>query len=124
MIIDPMAIETVRVHLRQRDAAERVARAAQRERAWAAARRGAALLRNTFGARRVRLFGSLVDDDGDYFGIRSDIDLAAWGLPDDAYFSAVARLQNLSPEFSVDLVAMERCPPELRPIIEARVVDL
>ena len=50
--------------------------------------------------------------------------LAAWGLPDDAYFSAVARLQDLSPDFSVDLVAMERCPAGLRTAIQAGGVEL
>lgn len=46
------------------------------------------------------------------------------GLPDNAYFSAVARLQDLSPEFSVDLVAMERSPAGLRSAIEAGGVEL
>lgn len=56
---------------------------------------------------------------GHWFSQTSDIDLAVWGLEADAYFTAVARLQDLSPEFKVDLVAMESCRPALREAIIA-----
>lgn len=69
-----------------------------------------------FGATRVVAFGSLVH--GDWFSETSDVDLAAWGLEGEEYFIAVARLQDLSPEFEIDLVAMERCPQGLRKAIE------
>ena len=36
---------------------------------------------------------------------------------DEDYLVAVARLQDLSPEFKIDLIAMERCKPELRDAI-------
>jgi len=61
------------------------------------------------------VFGSLVG--GRSFSRWSDIDLAAWGLPPDDYFVAVARLQDLSPEFEIDLVTMEYCRPELLKVI-------
>jgi len=61
----------------------------------------------------VVVFGSLVEEDGRSFGVRSDIDLAAWGIRDDDYFMAVARMQSVAREFGVDLVAMERCPAHL-----------
>jgi predicted nucleotidyltransferase len=90
-----------------------------RKRAMQAAQACAAALRSDFGATRVVAFGSLVEEDGGRFGVRSDIDLAAWGIPDDAYFAAVARMQTIARGFEVDLVAMQRCPAHLQaPIAE------
>jgi len=124
MTLDTATLDTYRATLRRREAAEAAARAARRKRAWAAARRAAALLREDFGAARVVVFGSLADTEGAFFGTHSDIDLAAWGVPGHDYFLAVARLQGLSAEFGLDLVAMERCPEYLRAAIEAQGVDL
>lgn len=77
------------------------------------------MLRERYGAERVVAFGSLVADEGLLFGVRSDIDLAAWGIRDADYFTAVAHVQDVAGEFDVDLVAMERCPEPLRaPIAE------
>ena len=61
------------------------------------------------------VFGSLVH--GYWFSQTADIDLAAWGLKDEDYFLVVARLQDLSPEFRIDLVRMENCRPGLREAI-------
>ncbi|MDH7487402.1 MAG: nucleotidyltransferase domain-containing protein [Anaerolineae bacterium] len=87
----------------------------RRERAWEVARHAAALLKEQFGATRVAAFGSLVH--GYWFSRMSDIDLAAWGLPAEDYFVAVAKLQDLSPDFRIDQVTMESCRPVLRDII-------
>lgn len=73
------------------------------------------LLREQYGADRVAAFGSLVHRD--WFSKTSDVDLAVWGLESEDYFVAVAKLQDLSPEFQVDLVAVEHCRPELRAVI-------
>jgi len=75
--------------------------ARRRERAWQIARHAAVLLKEQFGATRVVAFGSLVH--GHWFSSASDIDLAAWGVKTDDYFVAVAKLQDLSPEFQVVL---------------------
>ncbi len=109
----PQVADAHRATVRRRDAEDAAARAAKRERAWSVARSCAALLRDRFGAERVVVFGSLVEDEGRWFGARSDIDLAAWGIQDDDYFTAVGQLQGVSAEFEVDLVAMERCPAHL-----------
>lgn len=93
--------------------------AARRERAWIAARRAADLLRAEFGASRVVLFGSLARGD---LTLHSDIDLAAWGIPRDDYFVAVARVQDVSAEFKVDLVEADHCKPTLaRAIADERI---
>jgi len=103
--------------LRRADALAR--REAKRQRAWVAAGACAEHLRQTFGATRVAVFGSLVEDGGRGFGAGSDIDLAAWGLAPDDYFAAVSRMQSIAREYEVDLVAMERCPAHLEAPIAA-----
>ena len=106
---------TYRATAQSRSEAEHQELAQRRERARQVARRAAALLKERFGATRVVVFGSVVH--GYWFSRTSDIDLAAWGLQPDDYFVAVARLQDLSPEFSLDLVPAERCKPALHDAI-------
>jgi predicted nucleotidyltransferase len=69
------------------------------------------MLRDSFGASSVLLFGSLAE--GRWFGEQSDIDVAVTGLASEAYFAAVARLQDLSVEFEFDLVDLDRCSARL-----------
>jgi len=92
------------------------------ERAWEVARTAARLLRQKFGATRVVAFGSLAHRA--WFTPWSDIDLAAWGIPPDAFYRAVAIVTGISPEFEVDLVASEDCRPTLCQVIEREGVDL
>lgn len=113
--LTPEEMAVYRATARRRWERERQERARRRERAWEVARRASTLLKERFGATRVVVFGSLAH--GRWFSKTSDIDLAAWGLKDEDYFTAVARLQDLSPEFEIDLVAMERCKPSLRETI-------
>ncbi|MGJ3247569.1 MAG: nucleotidyltransferase family protein [Elainellaceae cyanobacterium] len=68
-------------------------------------------MKQEYGATRVMVFGSL--SHRQWFSLSSDVDLAVWGLSQDDYLIAIACLQYVSPEFKVDLVAMERCRPEL-----------
>jgi predicted nucleotidyltransferase len=70
----------------------------------------------------VVAFGSLAHRDG--FTLWSDIDLAAWGIPPDAFYRAVAAVTGISSEFKIDLVAPEDCPPSLRRVIEREGVSL
>jgi predicted nucleotidyltransferase len=83
----------------------------------------ARLLRQRFGATRVVAFGSLTDRA--WFTPWSDVDLAAWGVPPDAFYRAVALVTGLSAEFKMDLVSPEECRPALRRVIEREgVVEL
>jgi len=115
-------MEVYRATAKRRQQEELEAKDRSRELAWEVARRAAGLLRDQFGVSRVVVFGSLVR--GRSFSRWSDIDLAAWGLRPDDYFVAVAHLQDLSPDFEIDLVAMEYCRPELQEVIlrEGRVL--
>jgi len=94
----------------------------RRERAWEVAREAASLLKRSFGAKKVAAFGSLVHQL--WFSPRSDIDLAAWGIPDDRFFAAVGAVTGLSPEFDVDLVDAATCREALRNSIEKEGVIL
>ena len=62
----------------------------RREKALKVAKKAATLLREKFGAQKIVFFGSLTNEDA--FSAWSDIDLAAWGIPPDKFFSAVAAI--------------------------------
>jgi len=100
----------------------KVETAKRRRQAWRVARRAAAMLRKEYGASRVVVFGSLATRN--WFTPWSDIDLAAWDIPDDRFYSAVAAVITLSPAFKVDVVDPAECLPHLREAIEREGVDL
>lgn len=75
----------------------------------------AEVLAKEFHATVVWLFGSLVLEERGLkdFHERSDIDLAARGVPPGLFFRAGARLEALT-AFPVDLVDIDTCSPTLR----------
>ncbi len=91
--------------------------ASRRRRAMSAARKAAKLLKEEFGATEVILFGSLARRVG--FTGWSDIDLASRGIPSEKFLKAMDTVLYLSPEFKIDLVELETCPPHLLKNIEA-----
>jgi uncharacterized protein len=105
-----------RMALRRRADAEnkRQQRLAQ---GWEVARKAAHLLRERFSAHRVAVFGSLIHEER--FHMRSDVDLAAWGLNERDYLRAVAAVTGLDKEISVDLIAVEEAPESLCDLIRA-----
>lgn len=108
--------------LRLRERALRLRIEARRERAWQVAQRAAALLRSEFGVARVVAFGSVVQPTR--FHLRSDVDLAIWGLAEPRYYEAVGRLQGLDAEFGVDVIRFEEAPASLQAVILRDGVDL
>jgi len=64
----------------------------------------------------VVAFGSLAHRA--WFSSWSDIDLAAWGIPPDQFYRAVAAVTGINSEFEVDLVDLEGCRPAVRQFIE------
>jgi uncharacterized protein len=86
------------------------------------ARQAARILRENYGANRVILFGS--GTQAAIFTRWSDIDLAAWGIPPENYYAAVAAVSGLSAEISIDLVDPESCSPMLRAEIQKASIDL
>ena len=94
----------------------------RRQQAWRVARQAAMLLRDQFGAHKVVVFGSLVHDA--WFTSWSDIDLAAWGIPPEHFYGAVAAVTGLSSVFRVDLVDPEACRASLRTALERESIEL
>jgi predicted nucleotidyltransferase len=95
---------------------------ARRRRALRVARAAAEVLRRDFGAGRIIVFGSLARSG--HFTAWSDIDLAAWGIPPELFYAAVARVTGLSTEFKVDLLDPESCSASLRERVECEGQDL
>ena len=86
------------------------------------ARQVAQMLREKYGATRIVIFGSLAHRL--WFGPRSDIDLAVWGIPANRFYQAVATATGFSPDFEIDLVDPDDCRPALRQVIEVEGIDL
>lgn len=114
--ISPEKMAEYRATYKKRQEAERKKLDERFERAWEVARRGADLLRSQFNAEKVVVFGSLTNRE--LFHIRSDVDLAVWGLSDEQCWRAWGVLLDLSPEFSVDLVNVETAPERICHTIE------
>ena len=103
--------------------AKKASPAAKRcEQAWEVARRAAHLLREKFSAKRVVAFGSLVHRDA--FTRWSDIDLAAWGIPAEAFYRTVAAVTGMRPDFEIDPVDVDDSSPRLRQTIEREGIEL
>ena len=106
----------------RRAQAERQAVVERRARAWELACQAARLLRERYAAPRVVVFGSLVHEGR--FTLRSDVDLAAWGIPWPDYLHALGEVQDLEPDLEVNLVDVASCRPALREAIEREGVEL
>lgn len=82
------------------------------QQAVAAAKQCERVLKETFGAREVYVFGSLRGQSP--WHSRSDIDLAVEGLAPERYIPALtACYALLPPGMELDLVTLETAPPEL-----------
>lgn len=77
------------------------------EKAWAIVPQLVTLLKQNFGATRIVVFGSLTQRDS--YTHWSDIDLAAWDIPPEQFYGAIAALNKLSPDINVDLIDPQRC---------------
>jgi predicted nucleotidyltransferase len=59
-----------------------------------------------------------------WFTLWSDIDLAAWGIPPERFYDAVAAITGLSPAFRIDLVDPDACRSALRATVEREGIEL
>ena len=115
-------LDRYRRTLRRRDEAARAQQKEARRNAWHAARQAASVLEDKFGAERVVLFGSVARKER--LNPRSDLDLAVGGLTPMAYYRAVARLQSIPEERTVDLVRLESCRDSLRQTVDETRIEL
>jgi len=86
------------------------------------AQKASFLLRQRYGAKRVVVFGSLARAKS--FSVWSDIDLAAWGIAPNKFFSAVAAVTGLSPDFKIDLVEPDTCREAIKSSILKHGVEI
>jgi uncharacterized protein len=95
---------------------------ARREDALKTAKQAAQMLRDSYGAKKVVLFGSLSASSG--FGRYSDIDLAAWGVPPGDFYRAVAAVTGISDQFNIDLIDPDNCRLSIREAIFTEGIEL
>jgi predicted nucleotidyltransferase len=114
--ITPEALTTYRATMQQRGQQAKKLRQERQYLARRVAQQATTLLKEEFAVSQVVLFGSLAHQH--WFSSTSDIDLAVWGLAKDDYFLAVARLQELSTEFKIDLVDINNCSPLFCQVIQ------
>lgn len=105
VMIDLDKVEACKRTAYAREAARHREAPARREAAWRIAHQAARMLKADFGATRVIAFGSLAH--GAWFTSRSDIDLAAEGIPPDAFFKSWCALDGLKSHIEINLIAIE-----------------
>ncbi len=103
--LSPTDLASYRKALKSRVTSTRSQAESRLKRAHEVASRAALLLKKDFGVKKVVVFGSLTQPN--LFHLRSDIDLAVWGLTGRDYYRAVGILQSLDSSIEVDLIAFE-----------------
>lgn len=94
----------------------------RREKAWAAARAAAELLRQEFHATRVVVFGSLARDGS--FTKWSDVDIAAWGIDPKDTLRAIGVVMDMDAGVEINLVDVNTATPGLLEAIARDGVQL
>ena len=120
--LTPEEMDAYRAAARRRQEQERRELAQREQRAWELARRAAVLLREQFGATRVRVFGSLANEG--CFTPWSDVDVAAWGIRPEDTFRAIGAVMDIDAEIEVNLVDVNTCRPEFLVVIEQEGIEL
>ncbi|PWH19956.1 MAG: hypothetical protein DDG58_03795 [Ardenticatenia bacterium] len=120
--ITPEQMEAYRRTARRREAQAVRAAAARRERALSVARTAAQLLKEQYAATRVVLYGSALDPRR--FGQHSDIDLAAEGISPADFWRAWGAVEQLAPEFEINLIPLETASPSLLDHINTQGIEL
>ncbi|MDQ1301846.1 MAG: hypothetical protein QG637_1768 [Chloroflexota bacterium] len=121
-IIPPAVMAEYRQGARLREEQRKADSRKRRDRAWSVARDAAGLLKRQFGASRVILYGSVVH--GYWFGLHSDIDLAAEGIRPGDFWRAWCALDQIAADFEVNLIVVESATESLRQVIEQEGVTL
>jgi len=90
--------------------------------AWRIAREIADILKKEYNAKKVFVFGSLIDRSR--FNQWSDIDLAVSGIPPERFYAAVGSIIGFKTNFKVDLIDINDCSKSLQKVIESEGVEL
>ena len=117
--MSPEELADCRRHLKQQWATRHVDEALL-QRAWKTAHQIAAMLYQDFGATRVAVFGSLAERD--WFTQLSDIDIVAWGMPQEAYWDAYGKVVYFDATFNIDFVTFEETKGLFRERVQRQAV--
>ncbi len=90
--------------------------------AWIIAEEAGRILKENYGASKVFVFGSVAKSSA--FTHWSDIDLAAWGIPDEKFYAAVGAVTGLTDDFKIDLVDITGCKDLIRNAIETEGIEI
>ncbi|HEY9700980.1 MAG TPA: hypothetical protein V6C58_00945 [Allocoleopsis sp.] len=71
---------------------------------------------------KVKVFGSVLHSD--CFTMWSDVDIAAWGIPNDKTFLAMEMVGYLDQEIEVNLVDVNCCKAEILKAIEETGIEI
>ena len=94
----------------------------RRKQAWQAAKQAAQILKKQFGATRVVVFGSLIQEAG--FTRWSDVDIAAWGISPKDTFQAIGTISELDTDVPVNLVDVNTARSSLLNTITQNGIEL
>jgi len=94
----------------------------RRQEALTKAKEAAKILKDKYKAEKVVLFGSVLEKDRFY--MRSDVDLAVFGLKDELFYKAYAEVMNILSEFEVDLLDYKECRESFKKEIKERGLEL
>lgn len=86
------------------------------------ANQAAEILKNEFQAQKVVVFGSMIAWQNTH--INSDLDLAVWGMPEEALYAAVGKLLTLDRRLKIDVVMAEAVSPSFLDEIERAHLEL
>ena len=117
--MSPAELANCRRHLEQQWATRHVDEALL-QRAWKTAHQIADMLYQDFGATRVAVFGSLAERD--WFTQLSDIDIVAWGMPNEAYWDAYGKVVYFDATFNIDFVSFENTRGLFRERVQRQAV--
>ena len=90
--------------------------------AWQKAIQAAEILKKSYMAEKVLLFGSLLHKEE--FDFNSDIDLAVSGIPDNQFYHAAGTIMQITTPFEVDLVDVNDCRKSIKEMIESEGMEL
>ena len=122
MTISKEKLKVYRQTAKRREEEERRNLKLRFQEAWRVARLAADFLFKNFGACKVFVFGSLLNEE--LFHLKSDIDLAVLGLDEKHYYRAQGQLLALDSEFEIDLILMEEASESLKEKIESEGIEI
>ena len=120
--LTPEDLRSYRKGIQVGAAHERSQLSERRTKAWELANVAARILREKYGATKVNVFGSLVNEAA--FTQWSDVDIAAWGIPVEQTFRAMGDILNLGEEIPLQLVDVNSCSSALLRVIENEGVEI